>query len=325
MKLCVISADTVKEIISMEDAVNILEKAFLEYSRDCVSMPHRINMELSSGSTITMPAYINGSETGAVKIVSVFDNNHKIGLPTVNALINVIDSNSGMPLAVMDGTEITAIRTGAAGGLATKLISRENSSICALIGAGKQAIYQLRGVMSSRRIKELRIFDKSISALEKFKEQAEKEFPELNIVLSKNTAEALYKADIITCITNSKEPVFSPKEVSKGTHINGIGSYTRKMKEVPIEKMQDIKVYADGRQAVMAEAGEIIQAIKEGVLKEENIIEIGQLIERKDLGRTNDSQITFFKSVGLAIQDTAIANYIYQKVIKLNKAQFIEL
>lgn len=325
MRLGVISADAVRQILNMKDAVDIMEHAFLAYSKKQISMPQRINIDMLLGTTITMPAYINNCDTSAIKIVSVFDKNKELGLSTVNAIVNVLDSKSGLPLAIIEGNEITAIRTGAACGLATKLLSRENASVLGLIGAGKQAFYQVMALMGVRKIKEIRIYDKSVDASKKLKKQVEKEYPDLKVMLSKNTAEALCDADIITCVTNSKEQVFNSNEVSKGVHINGIGSFTSQMKEVPFYEIDNIKVYADSRRAVMEEAGEIIYAIRQGILAKEDITEIGDLIEEREKGRTDDFQITFFKSVGLAIQDSTIANYIYKKAIQLEKAQFIEL
>lgn len=325
MRLGVISADTVRQILDMKNAVDIMEHAFLAYSKNQISMPQRINIDMSLGTTITMPAYINYYDTSAIKIVSVFDKNKELGLSTVNAIVNVLDSKSGLPIAMIEGNEITAIRTGAACGLATRLLSRENASVVGVIGAGKQAFYQLRALMCVRRIKEVRIYDKSVDASKRLKNQMDREYPGLNVILSKNTAEALCDADIITCVTNSKEPVFHSNEVSKGVHINGIGSFTSQMKEVPFYEIDNIKLYADSRRAVMQEAGEIIYAMRQGILAKEDIVEIGDLIEEREKGRTDDSQITFFKSVGLAIQDTAIADYIYKKAIQLDKAQFIEL
>lgn len=290
-----------------------------------VAVPQRIKIETSKGLTLFMPAYLHKTRAFAVKVVSVFEENIKLGLPTISAFVIVLDSETGIPLALMNGTKLTAIRTGAASGVATNLLSREEAHVFALFGAGGQAKDQVRAVIAVRPIKEIRIYTPSIQSANNLSDQLSMEYSDIKIQAVKTPSQAVQGADIITCVTTSHMPVFDPAEISPGTHINGIGSFTPEMREVQVIGLPKLRVFVDSYEAVLNEAGDIIQPIYEGYLKKEDLTEIGQVILGKAIGRTSNEDITFFKSVGVAIQDTATAHAFLMKAEEVDLGMLIEV
>jgi len=307
MRLRILSEKDFEKSYSMREAIEVIANAYAMLSLGNVAVPQRIKIETSKGLTLFMPAYLYKTGALAVKVVSVFEENIEIGLPTISAFVVLVDSETGIPLALMNGTKLTAIRTGAASGVATNLLAREDAHVFALFGAGGQAKEQVRAVIAVRPIKEIRIYTPSIRSASNLSNQLSMEYSDMKIQAVKTPSQAVRGADIITCVTTSHMPVFDPTEISPGTHINGIGSFTPEMREVQIVGLPKLHVFVDSYEAVLNEAGDIIQAIYEGYLKKEDLTEIGQVVLGKAKGRTSNDDITFFKSVGVAVQDAATA------------------
>lgn len=307
MRLRILSEKDFEKSYSMREAIEVIANAYAMLSLGYVAVPQRIKIETSKGLILFMPAFLYKTGALAVKVVSVFEENIEIGLPTISAFVVLVDSETGIPLALMNGTKLTAIRTGAASGVATNLLAREDAHVFALFGAGGQAKEQVRAVIAVRPIKEIRIYTPSIRSASNLSNQLSMEYSDMKIQAVKTPSQAVRGADIITCVTTSHMPVFDPTEISPGTHINGIGSFTPEMREVQIVGLPKLHVFVDSYEAVLNEAGDIIQAIYEGYLKKEDLIEIGQVVLGKAKGRTSNDDITFFKSVGVAVQDAATA------------------
>jgi ornithine cyclodeaminase len=325
MRIAAISSDVIDQIITMKEVIDVSAWAYKEFSRDRVQMPMRINIKSPQGTTLFMPGYLKENGALGVKVVSIFNNNSSKKIPVINAVMLLINSETGQPLAIMDGTKLTAIRTGAASGVATNLLARKDACNFALIGAGGQALEQVRAVMAVRKIKNLSIYSRRNDSALVLAKHLQHEYPQLQIVAAKTPKEAVKGADIITCVTSSNTPVFDPMDVSPGTHINGIGSFSAEMREVQVVGLPQLRVFVDSLEAVLEEGGDLIQAIREGYCTPSDFLEIGEVLLQSKLGRTSDSEITFFKSVGLAVQDTAVAFEIFQKASKSNRVQEVEL
>jgi ornithine cyclodeaminase len=315
----------IDQMITMQEAIEVSALAYREFSSKMVQVPQRVGIKLSRGTTFFMPGYLQKSGSLAVKVVSVFNNNSSKNIPVVNGVMLLINSETGQPLAIMDGTRLTAIRTGAASGIATDLLARKEASKFALLGAGGQAFEQVRAIMSVRKIKNLSIFSQTNNSAYILAKLLQNEYPQLKILVARTSAEAVKGADIITCVTNSNTPVFDPVNVSPGVHINGIGSFLPEMREVQLVGLPNLRIFVDSLQAILAEGGDIIQAIREGYVTTSECTEIGTLLSNGVPGRINDDDITFFKSVGLAVQDTALAFKILQNAIKKNMVSEIEI
>lgn len=325
MRLFVITSKMIDQMITMQEAIEMSALAYREFSSNRVQAPQRVGIKMPGGKTFCMPGYLPPNKGLAVKVVSVFNNNASRNLPVVNGVMLLINSETGEPFAIMDGTRLTAIRTGAASGVATDLLARKEAAKFALLGAGGQAFEQVRAIMSVRNIKNLSICSRTNASSYILAKRLQNEYPKLKILVARTSAEAVEGADIITCVTNSNTPVFDPVNVSTGVHINGIGSFSPEMREVQLVGLANLKIFVDSLQATLVEGGDIIQAIREGYVTASECTEIGTLLSSGGQGRTNDDDITFFKSVGLAVQDTALAFKIFQNAIKKNMVTEIEL
>ena len=314
-----ISAEKAAKALSMKEAIELMKSAFSELSSGELSIPQRVNIDISqnNGAVLFMPAYSPKNNSLGIKIASIFNDNPLKGLPTIHALIIMFDAESGKPLAIMDGEHLTALRTGAASGLATDLLARKNAKTVAIFGTGIQGRTQLEAVSKVRELDRCFLFDKNRKNAEKFERDMS---AKLDIeFLHPKSAKDLANADIVCTSTNSYVPVFEDIHIKRGTHINAIGAYTPEMSEIPPETLGRSKIIVDQRSACFAEAGDILKSIDAGTITSDDLYaELGEIIDKKKTGRIADSEITLFKSVGNAIQDLVCANKILQNVIEKN-------
>ncbi len=304
MQIRILSADDVRACVDMPAAIDAMREAFGALSAQEATVPIRLALETEHGVSLFMPAHLRESGDAGAKIVSVNPGNAALGLPAIHAVVLVLDVLTGRPTALMDGTWLTALRTGAVGGLAADLLSRADAKTVALFGAGVQARTQLEAVRCVREITEVRVVSPSGGSADRLAA----EVSGIRAVRVDDPSEAIRGADIIIAATNSFTPVFDGSKVEPGTHVTGVGSYTLDMREVDTALVQRARVIVDQREAVMEEAGDIVGPIRDGVVDESIIVgEIGEVVLGRVQGRTADSEITFFKSVGNAVQDVAVA------------------
>lgn len=302
---------------SMREAIDADKEALSMYSAGKASVPLRTNIDVpkSKGQSLYMPAYVDGGNGAlGVKIVSVYPENIKKDLPSVPATMIVLDPETGIVSACLDGTYLTQLRTGAVQGAATELLARKDARIGALIGTGGQAQSQLEAMLTVRKLEEVRIFDIDFERASQFAKEMEEIFS-VSMRPTKTSQACVEGADIITSVTTSKQPTFSAEWVKKGAHINGVGAYTPEMCEIPREiiKKADVIIF-DTMDGVLEEAGDFISPLKEGYVQEEDYQgELGQLVNGELTGRTSDEQITIFKTVGSAVLDVVVAAEIVRK------------
>ncbi len=311
-----LSCKDIRRVFSMRDAIEADKNAFIRQARnECIS-PLRINfdIELGSGQTLFMPAHIKGLNATGIKIVSVFPENATKGKPVVPATMILLDDETGEVIAIIDGTELTRMRTGALSGAATEILANKNAKIGALFGTGGQAATQLEAMLEARALEEVRIYDIDSGRISSFiKEQEKKALSKgARLIHSGSADQAIENADVITTVTTSRRPVFSGKKVKQGAHINGIGAYTPEMAELDPELLvRADKIFLDNSDAVFSEAGDFIQPISSGILKKEKIAgELGKVLDGSTPGRQSESDITVFKSVGFAALDVVAAHEI---------------
>ncbi|MDY9920974.1 MAG: ornithine cyclodeaminase family protein [Synergistota bacterium] len=318
--MLVLNAEDIRKVFTMEDAINSNEEAFVIQSNRKAEVPVRINFEVKqNGITSYMPALIKDFPVAGIKIVSTYPDNGKKGLPAVTATTILNDPETGEVNVMLDGTELTRMRTGAVSGLATKLLSNEDSEKAALFGTGGQAMSQLEAILSVRKISEVRIYDSNYERIKSFVERASGLAEKFNvkIVAADSSDAAIDAADIITTVTTSSVPVFDGQRLKKGSHVNAVGVFMphkRELDEYTVTHAD--KIFIDNTEAIMSEAGEFLIPISEGKFKKESITgELGDLILGKVLGRTNSKQITLMKTVGFATLDIVIAYNVYKKAI----------
>ena len=304
MQIRILSADDVRACVDMPAAIDAMREAFAALSAQEATVPMRLALETEHGVSLFMPAHLRESGNAGAKVVSVNPGNAARGLPAIHAVVLVLDVLTGRPTALMDGTWLTALRTGAVGGLAADLLARSDAKTVALFGAGVQARTQLEAVRCVREITEVRVVSRSGASADRLAG----EVVGVRAVRVDDANEAIEGADIIIAATSSSTPVFDGARVEPGTHVTGVGSYTLDMREVDTALVQRARIIVDQREAVMEEAGDIVGPIRDGVVDETVIIaEIGEVVLGRVPGRTADSEITFFKSVGNAVQDVAVA------------------
>lgn len=299
----ILTADDLRAALPMPAAIDAMAAAFAAVSAGEVEQPLRTKLTTPHGITLAMPAYANG--TSALKVVSVYSGNIARGLPAINALMVVLDGETGRPKALIDGTALTALRTGAASGLAAKLLARPVSEVLGVIGAGGMAPAQIEAVCAVRPIHLIRIYSPNRAA-----ELVERLHGKdgIEVVQAGSAHDAAFDSDIIITCTNSRTPVLARADVCEGVHINAIGSYTPAMAELAPQLIHDARVFIDQHEAAWAEAGELIQARDAGLIDPANVHEIGALVRGEILGRTRPEEITVFKSVGVAAQDLYAAS-----------------
>lgn len=302
----------VEALLPMSEAIAAVEEAFRQHALGNVLMPLRTTIRIHGGVHLGMPAYIGGGmDALGLKVVSVCPDNPSRNLPTVIATVLLNDAHSGALLAVMDGTWLTAMRTGAAGGVAARYLARKEASIATIVGAGIQGRTQLMALCQARPIRRAYVYDLDP---ERSRAYAAEMAPKLGIevIPTADLRSAIAASDILTLATSAREPVFPGEWLHPGLHINGIGSHSPGARELDSETVRRSLLVVDERRACLAEAGDILIPIQEGIITEAHIHgELGQVIAGQVAGRTSDEQITLFKSVGLALQDVATAARVY--------------
>jgi ornithine cyclodeaminase len=318
--MLLINAEQVRELLPMKEAIEADKRAFLLHSSGETDVPVRIGFELPGrGSALVMPAYVKGDvDLVGVKIISVFPGNPAKGLPAVPAQMLLIDSETGAVSAMINGTEVTRIRTGAISGAAADALARKDSSVAALFGTGGQAAAQLEAILCVRPIKEVRVFDMLRERIAPFIElnRALAGRYGASLAAAESPDEAVDSADIITTVTTSNTPVFDGSLVRKGTHVNGVGSFLPSSRELDEKLLNRARVFVDNREAVLAEAGDFLIPAEAGNYDLNAIAgEIGDVLAGKLAGRTSDDEITVLKTVGYAVLDVVAAGRIYRNAL----------
>jgi alanine dehydrogenase len=330
MKLLILSGTDVRRAITMAEAIQAVKGAYVQLSAGKAVVPLRTTLpvEKRNGVTLFMPAYLAADDAMAAKIVSVFPENLARGLPTIHAIVIVVDAETGCPTALMDGTYLTALRTGAASGAATELLARTDARVAAIFGAGAQARTQLEAVCTVRTIEKVWVYDAVPAAAAAYVAEMKARGAPMpaDISAAESPAQAVREADVICTATTSHTPVFADADLKPGIHINGIGAYTPEMQEVPAETVARATIVVDSRSASLAEAGDLIIPLQAKLITEAGIHgEIGELIAGLIPGRRSDRDVTFFKSVGVAVQDVAVARLILQRAVELGLGLEAEL
>ncbi len=314
----------------MAEAISAVQNAFMQLSAQEAVVPMRsqVPVNKNNGISIFMPAYLEKSHSLGAKIGSVFPDNISKNLPTISAVVVVLDADTGQPQAVLEGTFLTALRTGAASGVATDLLARQDASTAAVFGAGTQGRTQMEAVCTVRSIEKIWVFDPHASAAEAFSHELKEKgtpFPR-DISPASSPKQAAANADIICAATTSFSPVFNDEFIKPGIHINGVGSYTPEMQEIPEATVVRAKVFVDSVSASWEEAGDLIIPFQKGLIDKAHVQgELGELILGQIEGRARADDITFFKSVGVAVQDVSVAQIILRKAEKLGLGLDIDL
>ncbi len=330
MKVLMLSADDVEKAAPMAEAIAVVKAALAQLSTGKAVVPLRIQLpvEPHGGNTLFMPAYLSESDALGVKVVSVFPRNLGKGIPTISAIIIAMDATTGCPVAIIDGAYLTALRTGAASGVATELLARKDAEVAAVFGAGAQARTQLLAVCEVRDIKRALVFARTREKVEVYVEEmrGKGHIPQ-DLHVASSPVEAVREADVICTATTASIPVFDGNDLRSGSHINAIGAFTPQMQEVDeVTIKRADKIVVDSRKACLAEAGDIIIPLRKGFITEDDIhAELGEVATGLRPGREGDGEITYFKSVGNAVQDMAVALQVLKKARQMELGREVEI
>lgn len=307
--LRVISGRRLRELIGMEDAISAVREAFICVSNRTLEQIPRAS--LSDGSLMTMVAGGVGLSGASVKVIGVRQDPNQTQLPLINALVLWFDHDTGQPLLLVDGTELTALRTGAASGVATALLSEPDATVLAMIGSGAQAADQVRAVCTVRRIQTVRVFSRNAMTAASLCERLGRSLPEVEFQNSPDISSALEGADVICTATTATSPLIHTRDLKDRVHINAVGAYRPNMCEVSPEVIAGASLIAvDHLPAALEEAGDLIQSVAAGRFAMSKAIELGVLAAEP---RQPPSGWTVFKSVGIAAQDWAIARLCVER------------
>ena len=326
MKTLIITKKQIAKVLTPSVANSTVEGAFRAYGMGQVDMPAKSYIDFSGGDMRSMPAYIHGQGFNAagIKCVSVCPENvTRYGLPTVTALVVLTDPETGFPIAVMDGTYLTCMRTGAAGATAVGLLSRKGSTSAGFVGCGEQARAQLACTTEIRTLKTIKIWTAPDEALARtFARWARRTYT-LETILSDSIDDVTTDVDILITTTPSRTPLVNV--VSPGTHINAIGADAPGKQEINPKIIKDATVVIDNW-AQASHSGEINVPLREGIISEKDISgELGDIAVKKKRGRTSEKEITIFDSTGLAIQDISCASVVYNELKETKGVRSITL
>lgn len=308
----ILNRQDVQSLVTMSTAIDLMAQAFGDLAAGAAQSPLRTPVEAPNapGVALFMPAYVPSVAALGLKVVSVFPGNKAKGLPTITSAVMLVDDATGEPIALMDGGYLTALRTGAISGLATRLLARADSRVLTVIGAGAQAVTQAAAVCETRDIERIIFVTRSPERGDAVLTALASDWPGLSD-RSESTwdvSAAIQASDIICTATSSTTPVFDDADVQPGTHINGVGSFKPEMQEIPSATVQRSLVVVDEIEPALEEAGDLIIPLHAGEINRDHISrEIGHLVLGDTAGRTSDNQVTFFKSVGNAVQDMVVA------------------
>ena len=322
----ILTRQDVMQVLTMEDCINVVEQAFLESNQGTAVLPLRTAITPADGISLYMPAFLKEMGALACKVVTVYkDNPKKQNLPVTIGKVLLQNPDSGEVICIMDGGYLTAVRTGAASGVATKYLANDESKMTVgIFGAGVQAQMQLAAMCAVRDIQKAIVYDISEDAINNFINSL-KDKLDIEIIAGKTVNEVL-QAHIICTATSSATPLFNGDNIKPGTHINGIGSHTPDARELDVAIVKRSKFIGDSREACFNEAGDIMIPLKDGEITESHFYaDLGEIVAGTKNGRETEDEITIFKSNGLAIQDAATAKLVYDKAVEMNIGTKIEL
>lgn len=327
MKVLIVSHEEVRQHLPMSDCMKTMEEALLLLNSGDAMNPLRnvIWLPDKTGLMVLMPASMSEPAVMGLKAISVFPGNSVTEYDSHQGVVMLFEAKNGRLLAVIDATEVTAIRTAAVSGVATQLLARKDAGDLAILGAGTQARKHLEAMLVARDIKRVRVWNRREETAAKFADHSAGRHG-LKLEIMASAREAVAGADIICTTTSSPEPVLNSDWIAPGAHINAVGSSTPAARELDSKAVVKSRLYADRRESILNEAGDFIIPQNEGLIDAGHILgEIGELLSGEAEGRTSSDQITLFKSLGLAVEDLAAARLLYSKLSESDDGTWVEL
>lgn len=325
MSLLIIRAAEIRELLSMAECIEVMDRAMRAFSAREVNIPPRTIAPLADERSffILMPGEMQSPPIYGAKIVGLHPDNPGQGRPAVQGFVALFDSRTGNPVALADGAEITAIRTAAASALATRILARPHATSHGILGTGVQAASHLDAVCCVRTIRSVGVWGRDPEKARRFAAEHSARL-DMSITALSDPAEA-GACDIVSVVTNSTEPVLAGAWLQPGAHVNLVGAHEPKHREADTAAVAKAAVYVDSLEGALAEAGDILIPIAEGAVTRDHIAgEIGDVLLGHAPGREDSSQITLYKSLGLFAQDLFVGSYLLEKALNHGKGLPVE-
>ncbi len=325
--MLLITQSEVQALLPMSDCTAAMQRALAALAAGEAGMPLRTVMWLPGriGALGAMPAYLDSPRVFGLKVISVFPGNHGTEFDSHQGAVMLFEAAHGRPLAIVDATAITAIRTAATSGVATKVLARRDAGDLAILGSGTQARTHLEAMLLTRRIRRVRVWSRTPAHAARFAEEESRRWS-IAVEPVATAREAVVEADLICTTTSSADPVLLGEWLAPGAHINAVGSSVPSARELDTAAVARSRLFVDRRESALNEAGDILMPMQEGAIGDEHIVgEIGEVLLGRVAGRTSDHEITLFKALGLAVEDVAAVQQVYARALETGAGTAVEL
>ena len=326
MEIRVLRGAEVRQLLPMAECIDLMQRTMIAVSEGRVVLPLRsiLVMPGDRGMMGMMPGYLADPECFGVKLVSLIPRNKPPQYSSHLGLVLLFEAEHGCPVALLDAAAITAIRTAAASGLATRLLARPDAGDLALLGAGEQAQSHLEAMLAVRTLRRVRVWARDGGKAAEFA-RAEGARHGIVIETASTVAEAVAGADLICTVTKAREPILLGEQIAPGAHLNVVGSSIAAAAEIDTPAVLKSRFFVDCRESTVNEGGEYLRALKAGAITPEHILaEIGEVANGSKIGRRSPSDVTLYKSLGIAPQDLASAHHVLGKARAAGVGQVID-
>jgi ornithine cyclodeaminase len=326
MKLRILSGADIKALLPMGACIELMRTTMIAVSEGRVRVPPRSVLPVSSGGMLgNMPGYLAEPECFGVKLLSLFPGNPAAGLSSHLGLVLLFEPQHGLPVAMLEAAELTAIRTAAVSGLATQLLARDDAGDLAILGAGEQARSHLEAMLAVRPLRRVQVWSRTRARAEAFAAEASG-LHALKIEVAASAEVAVAGAELICTVTGSPEPILRGDWIAPGAHLNVVGASRIAAAEIDTAAVARSRFFVDFRQSAELEAGELRRALDAGAISPAHVLgEIGEVAKGTVAGRRSENDITLFRSLGIAPEDLAAAHYVLQRAEAAGAGQIAEL
>lgn len=325
MHIRAIGKALIRDLLTPAVAIDVVDAAMREVSQGNVELPLRWGLKLPNGAMGMMPGYLGSPECFGIKLVSLFPGNPAVGLPSHLGLMVLFEAERGEPVALLDGDVVTSLRTAAASAVATHALARPDAAELLIVGTGQQASAHVPAMLAVREIRRVRIWGRSADKAIELAGEFAQRYP-LPVEACTELKDAVQTADIVCTVTGAREPLLHGEWLRPGAHLNLVGSSVPEHREVDTDAVRRASFFVDFRASAFTQAGELLTAIAEGAVDEDHVCgEIGEVLLDRIPGRSDDQQITVYKSLGVAAQDLAAAWYLYEEAEARGLGSVIEL
>jgi alanine dehydrogenase len=326
MDTMILGQGDVIKLLPMGECIDLMDHTFRQLATSGATIYPRSKVVLNSKKMLGfMPAYFPAIEKTGIKVTTVYPGNSGTKYHVHQGVVLLFETENGSLQAIIDAAEITTIRTGAASGLATRILARQDAARLAIIGAGTQGSCHLEAMTLVRDIKNVKIYDYLPERAEIFARR-ESVKHKLQIETAASVAEAVDDVDVICIATPASEPVLKGEWVSPGTHINSVGFGGPESRELDSDLLNKSKIYVDYLETVLHDCGDVVLPLKQGEMEQSAILGgLGEILTGKIKGRTTESEITLFKSAGVAVQDLSASDYIYKKALRKGAGAVVKM